>query len=86
MQRLIFSILSSLPSSNEPPQTYADYLDELESEDFENEALVCNAIGIMPDENSSWASLRFGELKCLLALASKKWDEALEIRKMDLSY
>ena len=78
--------LLSLPSSNEPPQTYADYLDELESEDFENEALVCNAIGIMPDENSSWASLRFGELKCLLALASKKWDEALEYARWTVSY
>lgn len=69
--------LLSLPGSEETVETYADYLDELESEDIDNDVLVCQLLGILPDPKSKWASLRMGELRCLIALAAKVYPSAL---------
>ena len=69
--------LLSLPGSEETVETYADYLDELESEDIDNDVLVCQLLGIQPDPKSKWASLRMGELRCLIALAAKVYPSAL---------
>lgn len=69
--------LLTLPQTSENEQTYSDYLDELESEDFDNQLLVCQMLGILPDEKSPWASLRMGELRCLVALAAKVYTSAL---------
>ena len=69
--------LLSLPGSEETVETYADYLDELESEDIDNDVLVCQLLGILPDPKSKWASLRMGELRCLIALAAKVYPTAL---------
>ncbi len=69
--------LLSLPDSQEETETYADYLAELEDESFENSALLCRELGVLADEDSPWAQLRCGELKCLLALAAQNWDAAL---------
>lgn len=75
-----------LPKSNETTDTYANYLEELEAEDFDNSTLVCKALGILPDPNSAWESLRLGELKCLLALVAKNWQSALEYASWTVSY
>jgi ribosomal protein S12 methylthiotransferase accessory factor len=69
--------LLTLPDTNETEDIYANYLDELESEDIDNEALVCQMLGVLPDEKSPWASLRMGELRCLIALAGKVYSSAL---------
>lgn len=69
--------LLSLPGSEETVETYADYLDELESEDIDNDVLVCQLLGILPDPKSKWASLRMGELRCLIALSAKVYPTAL---------
>lgn len=60
----------SLPSSEESPEIYRDYLDELENESFDDNILMTQALGILADEDSPWKTLCFGELKCLLALAA----------------
>ena len=67
----------NLPSSEETEEIYRNYLEELEQEEFDNSALMCSELGILPDENSPWTDLRLGELKCLIALAAKMWNEAL---------
>lgn len=70
-----------LPSSNEDPDTYADYLDELENEDLADEAKVAQILGLLPEEDSAWSSLRVGELKCLLAIEAENYEKALEYAK-----
>lgn len=76
----------ALPDSQESRETYADYFNELENEDVEDEALVCQTLGILPDQNSAWATLRYGELKCLLALAGGQLEGALNYCRWTLSY
>lgn len=68
-----------LPSSDESPEVYQDYLNELNSDtnDFPNDALLKNLLGILPDEGSPWETLRVGELKCLLALKAGDFQSAL---------
>ncbi len=78
--------LLSLPSSNESDETYMSYLEELEQEEFDNSTLVAKTLGILPDEQSPWARLRFGELKCLLALAAKQWSSALTYATWTVNY
>ena len=69
--------LLTLPATQENEQTYSDYLDELEAEDFDNEMPVCQLLGILPDDKSPWKTLRIGELRCLVALAAKVYNSAL---------
>lgn len=78
--------LLSLPESNETEDMYSSYLDELEAEDFDNEANVCKILGILPDPKSTWASLRMGELRCLIALAAKNYEKALEYVQWTLCF
>ena len=54
-----------------------DLLDELEINDFADEGLVIESLGIIPDDNSVFKTLRFGELKAMLYLALKDTDNAL---------
>lgn len=68
----------SLPDSKESPETYKDYLEELETENIDDEALVSQLLGILPNDGSPWATLRFGEFKCLIALEAEDYEQALE--------
>ncbi len=78
--------LLSLPESDENKETYKAYLEELENEDLNDEDFVCAILGILPDEKSPWKTLRLGELKCLLALASNCNDKALEYAQWTVSF
>jgi len=78
--------LLSLPDSDESPETYKSYFDELCDEAQDDSALVCAALGVLPDKGTAWAFLRFGELKCLLALAAGDLSSALEYARWTLSY
>lgn len=78
--------LLSLPDSEESVETYESYLKELEDEDLGNETLVCAVLGVLPDEDSPWATLRLGELKCLLALAAQQWNPALSYAAWTVNY
>lgn len=58
----------------------ADFLDRLETLNFNDHQLVASCIGILFDEKhqSAWAGLRFGELKAMLHLAMNNREEAAE--------
>ena len=71
----------SLPESNEDADTYSDYLDELENEGIDDDAPVAKTLGILPDKGSPWETLRFGELKCLIALEAEDYEQALDFAK-----
>ena len=67
-----------MPEANESPETYKDYLDELEEETIDDDALLPKILGLLPDAGSPWENLRFGELKCLIALEAEDYERALE--------
>ena len=70
-----------LPDSEESQETYQDYLDELEQENIDDDALLPKILGVLPNPNSPWATLRFGELKCLIALAAEDYERALDFAR-----
>lgn len=70
-----------LPNSQETPGTYLDYLDELESENIDDDALLPKILGLLPDDDSPWKTLRFGELKCLIALEANDYERALDFAR-----
>lgn len=70
-----------LPESNETAETYLDYLDELENENIEDDALLPQILGLLPDNDSPWKTLRFGELKCLIALEANDYERALDFAR-----
>ncbi|MGW8195846.1 MAG: YcaO-like family protein [Desulforhopalus sp.] len=45
------------------------FLNLLEAQNFNDQYLVSDAIGVLFEEDSAWATLRFGELKALILLA-----------------
>ncbi len=53
-------------------------LQDLEQSDFSDHSDVCGLIGIAPDPQSSWETLRVGELKGMLALHLGDYAQALE--------
>lgn len=50
----------------------------LETLDLSDELLLSQAIGIIFDEHSTWATLRIGELKAMICLALQQKEKALE--------
>ncbi|MCK0525746.1 MULTISPECIES: 30S ribosomal protein S12 methylthiotransferase accessory factor YcaO [unclassified Anaerobiospirillum] len=75
-----------LPGSDEDPQTYKDYLDELENENIDDDALVPKILGLLPDRDSPWSTLRFGELKCLIALEANDYERALDFARWTVMF
>ena len=49
---------------------------ELEEKGFDDMLLVSHGIGVIPDSGTTWADLRFGEFKTMLALAAKNYELA----------
>ena len=78
--------LLSLPETEESKETYLSYLEELENENVDNDALVCPLLGILPDAKSAWATLRMGELRALIALAAGDFEKALEYTRWTILY
>jgi ribosomal protein S12 methylthiotransferase accessory factor len=50
--------------------------EKLEEKSFDDMLLVAHGIGIIPDANTVWANLRFGEFKAMIALAAKNYEAA----------
>lgn len=75
-----------LPGSDEDPQTYKDYLDELENENIDDDALVPKILGLLPDRDCPWSTLRFGELKCLIALEANDYERALDFARWTVMF
>ncbi|WP_144244244.1 YcaO-like family protein [Nitrincola sp. A-D6] len=65
---------------------YADLLDALEDAAFNEEQLVADLIGVVPDSGTVWSWLRMGELKMRLALASGDRQLGLELCGWVLGY
>ena len=55
-----------------------ELLQELEASDYSDHSDVCGLIGIAPDPQSVWESLRIGELKAMLALHIGDYEQALD--------
>ncbi|MCD8548742.1 MAG: YcaO-like family protein [Aeromonadaceae bacterium] len=66
----------ALPASDGSPADYAEFLQSLEDEGFDDQTRVRELLGIAADKGTGWHTLRVGELKCLLALAAGQLDEA----------
>lgn len=56
----------------------AELLQELEQSDYSDHSDVCGLLGIAPDPDSVWESLRIGELKGMLALHTDDYEQALD--------
>lgn len=50
--------------------------EELEEKGFDDMLLVSHGIGVIPDQGTGWADVRFGEFKAMLALAAKNYEQA----------
>lgn len=57
---------------------WAQILHRLDEGGFNDFQRVAEFIGVAPDAGTTWASLRIGELKAMLALALKDYAEAVE--------
>lgn len=55
-----------------------ELLQELEESDYSDHSDVCGLIGIAPDPQSVWESLRIGELKAMLSLHVGDYEQALD--------
>jgi ribosomal protein S12 methylthiotransferase accessory factor len=51
-----------------------DLYNELEEKGLDDLLLVAHGIGVIPDADTQWADLRFGELKAMIALAAKDYE------------
>ncbi len=60
-----------------------DYLDEIGLDDSE---LVAQVFGFATGSDSAWASLRLGELRCLLLLTLQSFDEALDMAEWVITF
>ncbi len=56
----------------------ARFLDRLEAMNFNDHQLLAGCIGILFDDSSPWATMRFGELKAMLHLAMGNREDAAE--------
>ena len=57
---------------------WQDILERLEDGGYNDVQRVAEFIGVAPDAGTAWASLRIGELKAMLSLAMKDYDQAIE--------
>lgn len=64
----------------------SDFVEKLEESDLDNYMPISELIGIAFDENSVWGQLDIGELKGLIHLALKNYDEAKEFVEMFLAF
>lgn len=63
-----------------------DLADRLEDSQMDNFSVVSEFIGIEFDENTVWGQLDIGELKLLIYLALKRYDDAKELVENFLNY
>jgi len=64
----------------------AELVQNLEESEIDNYTLISELIGIEFDENSVWGQLNIGELKGLIFLALKDYDQAKEFVEMFLTF
>ncbi len=63
-----------------------DILDYLDDSGLDDSELVRQVFGFAADTDSAWASLRLGELRCLLLLALQDIEEALDMAEWVITF
>lgn len=71
-------ILLDLPNFHHDQETYQELLAELDEQGIDDATRVREFIGIVAPKNTSWQTLRIGELKSMLYLAIGDLENALE--------
>ncbi|OBW92659.1 30S ribosomal protein S12 methylthiotransferase accessory factor YcaO [Gallibacterium salpingitidis] len=71
-------ILLDLPNFHHDQETYQELLEELDTQGIDDATRVREFIGIVAPKNTSWQTLRIGELKSMLYLAVGDLENALE--------
>ncbi len=71
-------ILLDLPNFHHEAETYQELLEELDDQGIDDATRVREFIGIVAPKNTSWQTLRIGELKSMLYLALGDLENALE--------
>ncbi|MEE3609284.1 30S ribosomal protein S12 methylthiotransferase accessory factor YcaO [Avibacterium paragallinarum] len=71
-------ILLDLPHFHHDQNTYQELLDELDEQGIDDATRVREFIGIVPPPKSGWTTLRIGELKAMLYLATQDLENALD--------
>ncbi len=67
-------------------QTLTELVEKLEESELDDYTLISELIGVAFDENSVWGQLNIGELKCLVFLALKRFEEAKEFAEMFMTF
>ena len=72
-----FDIRSEILGAHElTPDELMELHEKLEDKGFDDMLMVAHAIGIIPDAGTTWAELRIGEFKAMLAFAAKNFELA----------
>lgn len=71
-------IMLDLPHFHHDKDTYRKLLDRLDEEGIDDATRIREFIGIVPPPGSGWVTLRIGELKSMLYLASGDLESALD--------
>ena len=71
-------ILLDLPNWHHDAEIYQELLEELDGQNIDDATRVREFIGIVAPKNSSWTTLRVGELKSMLHLALGELEQALD--------
>lgn len=71
-------ILLDVPNFHHDAETYQELLEELDDQGIDDATRVREFIGIVAPKNTSWQTLRIGELKSMLYLALGDLENALE--------
>ncbi len=65
---------------------FVKVLQWLDDTGLDDSELLCQVFGFAADAGSAWASLRLGELRCLLLLALQAHEEALDMAEWLLAF
>ena len=78
-------VLLALPAVEWDAEQYAEMFHIVE-EEFDDEALLHNMLGLEVQPGDAWQTLRIGELKCLIALAGGDLELALDFAKWSVAF
>lgn len=64
----------------------SNLVSKLDDSEIDNYTKISELIGVAFDENTVWGQLNIGELKCLILLALKRFEEARELVEMFMTF
>ncbi len=64
----------------------SNLVSKLDESEIDNYTKISELIGVAFDENTVWGQLNIGELKCLILLALKRFEEARELVEMFMTF